>query len=164
MVLPAAEVAETKSALETDSQGWVDILPAEDLKGWFRVAVPPNARLGRDQWHVDGKVLICDGDGGHDMLLFDKEIGTQFFTSSFATPRSKARPATTAAHTCATQRDGSFWHQAQFGDGNDGYLFGQTAVNGYGKKNFNSVSPSDRQEGQACREWNTWKSPPEAAF
>ena len=62
--LSAAEPAQTNSVLETDPQGWVDILPAEDLKGWFRVPVPSNSRLGRDQWHVDGKLLICDGDGG----------------------------------------------------------------------------------------------------
>jgi hypothetical protein len=68
-ILSAAQSPETKSALETDGQGWTDILPAPDLKGWFRVAVPANARLGRDQWHVDGTVLVCDGDGGHDMLL-----------------------------------------------------------------------------------------------
>src|SRR5712672_1440891 len=62
--LRGADIAETKSALETDPQGWIDILPPSDIKGWFRVPVPPNGRLGREQWHVDTerKVLICDGD------------------------------------------------------------------------------------------------------
>src|SRR6266478_1606587 len=79
--LKAADTVETKSTLETDTQGWIDVVPPADLKGWFRVPVPPNGRLGRDQWHVDAerKVLICDGDGGHDMLLFDKEIGDAVF-------------------------------------------------------------------------------------
>ena len=81
----AADAPETKSALETDSQGWSDILPAADLKGWSRVPVPPTGKFGRDQWHVDtdAKVLICDGDGGHDMLLLDKEIGDAIFHFEF---------------------------------------------------------------------------------
>ena len=58
---------ETKSALESDPKGWTDIMPPADLKGWYRVPVPPTGKLGRDQWHLDSdsKVLVCDGDGGH---------------------------------------------------------------------------------------------------
>src|SRR5262245_6013770 len=65
----AAPGPESPSALESDAQGWVDILPPADLKGWNRVAVPPTGKLGRQQWHVapDQKLLVCDGDGGHDM-------------------------------------------------------------------------------------------------
>lgn len=47
--------AETKSATQSDPQGWVDILPATDLKGWYHVPVPPNGKLGREQWHVGGE-------------------------------------------------------------------------------------------------------------
>ena len=52
----------TKSALRTDPEGWVDIMPRADLEGWSRVPVPPKGKLGRAQWHVDTdrKVLICD--------------------------------------------------------------------------------------------------------
>ena len=57
-----AQGAESKSKLENDPQGWMDILPPADLKGWYRVPVPPIGQLGREQWHVDAekKVLICD--------------------------------------------------------------------------------------------------------
>ena len=62
----------TKSALQTDPQGWVDLMPPGDLKGWSRVPVPPGGKLGRAQWHVDTdrEVLTCDGDGGHEMMRF----------------------------------------------------------------------------------------------
>jgi hypothetical protein len=46
--LQGAATTETTSALETDSAGWVDILPSADLKGWYRVAVPPTGKLGRE--------------------------------------------------------------------------------------------------------------------
>src|SRR5262245_44233298 len=77
--------AEGPSALESDQKAWMDILPSADLKGWYRVAVPPKAKLGREQWHVDTdkKLLVCDGDGGHDMLLFDKEFSDAIFHCEF---------------------------------------------------------------------------------
>ncbi len=77
--------AESPSALEADPQRWVDILPSVDLKGWYRVAVPPSGKLGRPQWHAepDKKMLVCDGDGGHDMLLFEKEFGDAVFHFEF---------------------------------------------------------------------------------
>ena len=77
--------AETPSRLQSDPAGWMDILPPADLKGWYRVPVPPTGKLGREQWHVDTQknVLICDGDGGHDMLLLDREIGDAIFHFEF---------------------------------------------------------------------------------
>ncbi len=68
-----ADDAGGKSALETDAQGWQDIMPANGLAGWYRVAVPPTGKLGRDQWHADAasRTLICDGDGvGCDRSCF----------------------------------------------------------------------------------------------
>src|SRR5689334_7189522 len=81
----AASNEETASALATDGQGWSDILPSTDLKNWSRVPVPPTGKLGRAQWHIDSekKVLICDGDGGHDMLLWDKELADAVFHLEF---------------------------------------------------------------------------------
>src|SRR5262245_56296766 len=76
-----APAASTPSALDSNPQGWTDILPGPELQGWSRVPVPPTGKLGREQWHVDAasKVLICDGDGGHDMLLWNTELGDSIF-------------------------------------------------------------------------------------
>ncbi len=73
------------STLESHPDGWIDITPGTDLKGWSRVPVPPGAPLGRAQWHLDdtGKILVCDGDGGHDMLLCDRELGDAVFHLEF---------------------------------------------------------------------------------
>jgi hypothetical protein len=153
--LTAEEIAETRSALEKDPQGWVDILPSQELKGWFRVPIPPNARLGRDQWHSDGKVLVCDGDGGHDMLLLDKEIGDAIFHLEFCYTKIEGKTGYNSGAYVRNSRDGSFWHQAQFGDAKDGYLFGQTAVNGYGKRNFNLSRQVTDMRVKPAGEWNT---------
>jgi hypothetical protein len=155
--LRGADIAETKSALETDPQGWIDIVPPSDLKGWLRVPVPPNGRLGREQWHVDTerKVLICDGDGGHDMLLFDKEIGDAVFHLEFCYTKVEGKKGYNSGAYVRNSRDGSFWHQAQFGDAKDGYLFGQTAGNGYGKKNFNLARQAKDMRIKPAGEWNT---------
>jgi hypothetical protein len=39
----SASGQETKSKLESEPDGWVNILPPADLKGWYRVPVPPRA-------------------------------------------------------------------------------------------------------------------------
>ena len=74
-------VAGSASALDADANGWVNLMPAADLKGWTRIAIPPTNALGRAQWHLDAprQVLICDGDGGHEMLRFDRELTNVIF-------------------------------------------------------------------------------------
>jgi hypothetical protein len=128
----AALGAEIPSGLEADPQGWVDILPQVDLKGWYRVAVPPTGKLGRQQWHAepDKKMLVCDGDGGHDMLLFDKEYGDAIFHVEFRYVAVAGKSGYNSGVYARNSRDGSIWHQAQIGDASGGYLFGETPSGG----------------------------------
>ncbi len=149
--------AETPSKLETESGGWVDILPPASLKGWYRVPVPPTGQLGREQWHVDveKKVLLCDGDGGHDMLLFDKEIGDAIFHFEFCYTRIEGKTGYNSGAYVRNSRDGAIWHQAQFGDGKDGYLFGQTTGADGNKKGFNLKKQVTDGRVKPAGEWNT---------
>ena len=155
--LQGAATTETKSALETDSAGWVDILPAADLKGWYRVAVPPTGKLGRDQWHVDAerKVLICDGDGGHDMLLLDKEIGDAIFHFEFCYTRIEGKTGYNSGAYVRNSKDGAIWHQAQFGDAKDGYLFGVTPTGDGKNRFFNLAKEVKDMRVKPAGEWNT---------
>jgi hypothetical protein len=148
---------ETASALQSDPAGWVDILPQGDLKGWHRVPVPPTGQLGREQWHVDAekKVLICDGDGGHDMLLFDKEIGDAIFHFEFCYTKIEGKTGYNSGAYVRNSEDGAIWHQAQFGDAKDGHLFGQTLA-ADGKKNwFNLSKQVTDMRVKSAGEWNT---------
>jgi hypothetical protein len=149
--------AESPSALQSNPEGWVDIVPPMDLKGWYRVPVPPTGQLGREQWHVDGekKVLICDGDGGHDMLLFDKEIGDAIFHFEFCYTKVEGKTGYNSGAYVRNSKDGAIWHQAQFGDGKDGYLFGQTLGTEGQKKSFNLSKQVTDMRVKPAGEWNT---------
>ncbi len=152
--LQGAETPEIKSALEAAPQGWRDILPAADLKGWYRVPVPPTGKLGRDQWHVEKNVLVCDGDGGHDMLLWDQEIGDAVFHFEFCYTKIEGKKGYNSGAYVRNSKDGAIWHQAQFGDGKDGYLFGQTATAEGKRKSFNLAKTIKETRVKSAGEWN----------
>jgi hypothetical protein len=157
--LRAADAAETKSALEADAQGWTDLLPSADLKGWYRVPVPPGGKLGREQWHVDAdkKVLICDGDGGHDMLLFDKEIGDAIFHFEFCYTKIEGKTGYNSGAYVRNSKDGAIWHQAQFGDAKDGFLFGETPTADGKKKFFSLAKQVKDMRVKPAGQWNTFE-------
>ena len=154
---PQAGGAETTSALQSDPKGWEDILPSADLKGWYRVPVPPTGHLGREQWHVDREkqVLICDGDGGHDMLLFDKEIGDATFHFEFCYTKIEGKSGYNSGAYVRNSKDGAIWHQAQFGDAKDGYLFGQTLGTNGQKQSFNLSKQVTDMRVKPAGQWNT---------
>ena len=152
-----AAAADTSSALAADAQGWTDLLPPADLKGWSRVPVPPGGKLGRAQWHVDAdqKFLVCDGDGGHDMLLTEKEYGDAIFHFEFRYTKVEGKTGYNSGAYVRNSADGAVWHQAQFGDAKDGYLFGQTPTPDGKKKFFNLKSAVKENRVKPAGEWNT---------
>lgn len=149
--------APEKCALEQDATGWTDITPAADLKGWTRVPVPPGAPLDKQQWHLDesGKMLVCDGDGGHDMLLCDQEFGDAIFHLEFRYTKAEGKTGYNSGAYVRNSSDGGIWHQAQFGDANGGYLFGETGAEG-SKKSFSTRDAvGDKGNVKPAGEWNT---------
>jgi len=155
--LAAADAATSKSQLESDPAGWVDLLPPADLHGWYRVTVPPGGTLGRAQWHVDtaAQVLVCDGDGGHDMLLTEKEYADAVFHLEFRYTRVEGKTGYNSGAYVRNSKDGGIWHQAQFGDAKDGYLFGETPTADGKKKFFNLAKQVTDQRVKPAGEWNT---------
>ena len=155
----AADSAPAKSALEADPQGWEDILPSANLQGWYRVPVPPGGKLGRAQWHVDAdkKVLICDGNGGHDMLLTTKEYGDAIFHFEFCYTRVEGKTGYNSGAYVRNSKDGAVWHQAQFGDAKDGYLFGVSPTAGDKTKFFTLKKEVKDMRVKPAGEWNTFE-------
>ena len=80
-------------------------------------------------------MLVCDGDGGHDMLLFEKEFGDAIFHFECRYVPVEGKTGYNSGAYVRNSQDGAIWHQAQFGDAKDGYLFGVTPTDG-GKKKF----------------------------
>lgn len=154
VVLPAEE---TKSQLESAPDGWEDILPPADLRGWSRVPVPPTAPLERQQWHVDSdkKLLICEGDGGHDMLLFDREFGDAVFHFEFRYVKIEGKTGYNSGAYIRNSKDGSVWHQAQMGDASGGFLFGRTVVSDEPNARFSLSKLVTDSRMKPAGEWNT---------
>jgi hypothetical protein len=155
--IPQAPGAESPSKLQSEPEGWVDLLPPADHKGWFRVPVRPTDPLGRDQWHVDAekKILICDGDGGHDMLLFDKEIGDAVFHLEFCYTKIEGKKGYNSGAYVRNSKVGAIWHQAQFGDATGGFLFGETPGTDNQKTRFNLQKEVVEARVKPAGDWNT---------
>jgi hypothetical protein len=151
----AAAETESKSALETDPAGWQDIMPPSDLRGWIRVPVPPTAKLGHQQWHVEDNDLVCDGDGGHDMLLFNTEFGDAIFHVEARYTKIEGKTGYNSGAYVRNSRTGTVWHQAQFGDAKDGYLFGETPGSDGQRRPFNTKKEVTDMRVKPAGEWNT---------
>ncbi|HYW79272.1 MAG TPA: DUF1080 domain-containing protein [Thermoguttaceae bacterium] len=153
----ADDLAVAQSAFESSPEGWTNIMPPTDLKGWSRVPVPPRGKLGRAQWHVDADkdLLVCDGDGGHDMLLTEKEYGDAIFHFECRYTKVEGAKGYNSGAYVRNSEDGAVWHQAQFGDADGGFLFGVTPTTS-GKGKFFSLK--DQIAGTRVKpagQWNT---------
>ncbi|HVV00238.1 MAG TPA: DUF1080 domain-containing protein, partial [Verrucomicrobiae bacterium] len=142
------------SFLEQSPDGWISLLPGPDLKGWTRVTIPPSNALGRMQWHLDPArgVLVCDGDGGHEMLRFDREFTNCVFHVEFRfTPVTKGKRGYNSGVFIRNSANGEIWYQAQLGrDG--GYWFGEGPANG---KVARFKLPPLEKKMEPAGEWNT---------
>jgi hypothetical protein len=130
---PAGAPKETKSALETDPSGWLDLLGGKGLAEWKRVPIPPGSKLrARDPWSLDRetKHLVCDGVGVHEMLLYGKELGDGVLHVEWRFRKVEGKKGYNSGVYVRNSADGKIWHQAQVGSKNVGYLFGQTLTGG----------------------------------
>ncbi len=158
-LLSAQAWAQTSSALESDPSGWKDILPNSSLAGWTRVAIPPDKPLDPvSQWKLDKehRTIICEGDHGHEWLRYNRELANFILHVEWRfTPREGLKGYNSGIFI-RNSRDGRVWHQAQAGAGNDGYLFGDTLINGKPA----GIKASPRPEVNRVKpagEWNIYE-------
>lgn len=159
LLLVRAEQAETKSALEADPKGWIELLQDKELKEWKRVPIPPGGKLkDYNPWKLDEKekVLVCEGDkGGHEMLLYDKELADGIFHVEWRFKKIEDKKGYNSGVYARNSADGKLWHQAQVGSKNVGNFFGKTLAGGV-EKGFSS-SNKGPQRGKEAGEWNVYE-------
>jgi len=157
--LTAVAPAQEKPALESDPQGWVDLMPDESFAGWTRLPIPPSAALQPTlQWKVDkpGGILICEGNGGHEMLRYDKPLANFILHVEWRFTRIAGdKPRYNSGILIRNSPLGEIWHQAQTGDG-FGYLFGDTLVEGALQRISTSKEVKSRTVKPAG-EWNSYE-------
>jgi hypothetical protein len=139
----------------------MDLTPGPDLQGWKRVPIAPDTTLNaKNPWKLDpdGKVLLCDGVGIKEMLLYDKAFTDGTFHVEWRFRKVADKNDYNSGIYVRTSADGRVWHQAQVAHLEKaprlGDLFGETAVDGKPQRFL--------VEGQGAKlahppgEWNTY--------
>jgi 3-keto-disaccharide hydrolase len=159
--LAALSTTDTPSALESDPQGWTDLLAqaGADLKGWTRGPIPPgSARNPKSQWSLDASTghLVCQGDGGHEWVRWDQELGDFIYHVEWRFTPVPGKKGYNSGVYVRNSDDASVWHQAQTGDAAGGYLFGDTLVGGK-KMRVNLSKQMLDKRVKPAGEWNTYE-------
>src|SRR5271157_5377276 len=115
------------------SSDWKDLIPDESLKGWTRVPIPAiDGVKPKLQWRVDTAqhALICAGDGQHEWLRYDQELGDFVLQVDWRfTPRAPGEKRYNSGVGVRLSKLGEIWVQAQTGL-TGGYLFGENFADG----------------------------------
>jgi len=110
----------------------VDMFGTNAEQQWTRIAIPPTHAVSNvAQWHIDAKkrTIVCDGNGGHEWLRFNKEMGDFTFHVKWKfTPVANTTKYNSGVFF-RNNADGTIWNQAQTSLGG-GYVFGLGPVDG----------------------------------
>jgi len=163
LLFPAV-YCQTKSALELDASGWIDLLADRTMKDWIRgpLGGNPIVRAGNmsdpSPWKLEpaSRMLTCAGDkAGHEWLRYAPELGDFIYHVEFRFPPVQNETRYNAGVFVKTSVDGNTWLQAQATlDG--GYLFGNTPVNGVAQR----VNLREKMAGNRVKpagEWNVYE-------
>ena len=107
------------------ADGWTDLFPAKDLKGWTRVPIKPLA--DKPVWTLteDGKTLVVDGVGAVEMLLHDQEFGDGTFHVEWRWRKHEdPKGVYNGGIYVRTAADGKTWVQAQVARGDKAPVVG----------------------------------------
>jgi hypothetical protein len=135
-----------------------DILPEESLRGWTRIPIPPIDGLQpKLQWRVDTvqHTLVCSGDGGHEWLRYDQELGDYILQVEWRfTPRGPEEKRYNSGVGVRLSQYGELWVQAQTGLAG-GYLFGVNFLDG-ALAHFNLSKQMKENRVKPAGEWNRY--------
>jgi hypothetical protein len=152
----AAALAAIVTTGPARSQTPTDLLPDEQLHGWTRIPIPAIAGLQpKLQWRVDAKeqTLVCTGDGGHEWLRYDRELGDFVLQVDWRfTPKSPEEKRYNSGVGIRLSKLGEIWYQAQTGLPG-AYLFGANFADG-AIRSFNLMKQMTENRVKPAGEWN----------
>lgn len=139
---------------------WTTLLPPPDLKGWTRVPIPATSGVNpKLQWKVDAdqKTLICTGEGGHEWLRYDTELGDFELEVEW---RFTPKPGETTKYNSGVgvrlSRIGEIWYQAQTGP-SGAWLFGNNITPEGTLRSFTLKPEMKENRVKPTGEWNLFQ-------
>jgi hypothetical protein len=149
------------SALERDPQGWTDLLAkaGPKLEGWTRSTLSAQGKLRPvSQWSLDTATghLVCQGDGGHEWLRWDPELGDFVYHVEWRFTPVPGKKGYNSGIYARNSADARIYHQAQTGDGSGGYLFGMSETKGAVKR-FNLSKQQTASRVKPAGQWNIFE-------
>lgn len=158
----AAAQDATKSALETDSTGWIDLFPGKNLKGWKRMPLAPDEKLdARNPWSADdkNKLLLCDGIKIKEMVLHDRPFKDGIFHVEWRFRKSEGKMPPYNSGIYVRSQNGTHWVQVQVAHVDKppflGDLFADVPANGKPKRII--ISGQGDKRAKPPGEWNTYE-------
>lgn len=151
-LLFAALVFSSKSAAAQNIKMFAN--PDQD---WTRIAIPPTHPVSNvPQWHIDAakRTILCDGNGGHEWLRFNRELGDFEFRVKWRFTPMPGTPKYNSGVFFRNNADGSIWHQAQTSLGG-GYVFGLTPIDGKPTR-FNLQKEMKENRVKPAGQWNLY--------
>jgi hypothetical protein len=152
----AAALAAIVTTGSARSQTPTDLIPDEQLHGWTRIPIPAIAGVQpKLQWRVDAKehTLVCTGDGGHEWLRYDRELGDFVLEVDWRfTPKSPEEKRYNSGVGVRLSKLGEIWYQAQTGLPG-AYLFGANFADG-AIRSFNLMKQMTENRVKPAGEWN----------
>lgn len=128
-LLTAAAAAATAAAQD----GWKDIFPDAKFSEWTRISIPPGKPVSEpSQWKIDSatRTLICEGNGGHEMLRYNTEYSDFVLHVEWKyTKVADEKARYNSGVFVRNDAQGNIWHQAQTGQ-TGAYIFGVTPIKG----------------------------------
>src|SRR5262249_35754135 len=139
--------------------GWIDLMPGKELKGWKRVPIPPDVKLAdKNPWSInpETKNLICDGVGIKEMLLYEREFGDGVFHLEWRFKKIEGGKDYNSGVYVRTTGDGKVWHQAQVAHVDKPPRLGDLFTAGAGGQLKVLSEGTGHKLARPVGEWNTY--------
>jgi hypothetical protein len=146
----------SKSALESDAAGWIDLLTADDFKDWKRLPLSPLTQPGRrSPWKLDEAegVLVVDGAQSKEMLQCGRGLGDGVLHVEWRLSKGTAGSEPGGAVSVRSGPGGQTVCSVPVGSLSDGYLLLHTGTTG--KAESLCIAGSGPPRSLPAGEWNT---------